>query len=174
MASLARSEVGKDDGFTLIELLVVVSMLGILATIAYISMAKLQSSTETRTSIDRLIHTIQNQRIYTMLGGSVSGERPMSYGVYFEEGGSIYTTFVCDDVQTCTYVPLQGTNTQESLEPGLKFADVALPGNQVIFIPLSGEVADYSPSEHEITVVNDSEGTTTQLSISALGTVQEL
>lgn len=174
MGSSARLEAGDRSrcGFTFIELLVVVAMLGIFSTIAYVSMVKVQSSAEMSTSLDRLVLTIHSQRMAVMLGEGGLTDSGTPRGVYFEEGTGAFTTFVCTDVATCEYIPLQSTNTTEHLENSLIFSEVDLPNNQIIFTPLSGEVVGYSEDAHSISIRNTVNGTQTTLTVSRIGTVQ--
>lgn len=160
-------------GFTFVELLVVVGILGMLTVVAYMSMTRLQNSTSTRTSFDRLISTIHNQRIYAMLGSGASGEQAKPQGVYFEEGSETYFTFTCANLQTCGYIPLLSSNTQYTLESPLRFSSVNLPGNQVIFTPLSGEVYGYDDANNSVVLTNDSDNSSETLTITRLGGTQE-
>ncbi len=175
MGLLVRLEVARrrlNDGFTLIELLVVVSMLGLMSTIGYFSMSKLQISTETQTSVDRLLGSIRTQRIYAMLGNSTTGTKSMPLGVYFAPNTSSYTLFSCDELQDCSYIPYKSTNIVDTMEKSTVFSTVSLPGNQIVFAPYSGETANYEEGNNSVVVKNQYDNTETIIRVSKIGTIE--
>ena len=158
--------------FTLIELMVVIIILGIMSTIAYLSTTKLQTSAETQTSLDRLVASIKTQHMYAMLGNSATHLKAMSRGVYFEEGSNIFVLFDCDELQDCTYKQERNTNVVDSIEKSLIFGRVSLPGHQIVFSPLSGEVANFQSGLSTIMIDNIVDRSTTTLHITSVGTLE--
>lgn len=159
-------------GLTLIELLVVVSILGVMSTIGYVSMSQLQTSAETKTTIDRLVATIKTQRIYAMLGNSTTRTKAMPQGIYFEQNSSSFVLFSCDELQDCSYMPFKSTNINDSLEKPLIFSLISLPGNQIIFAPYSGEVANYQSDSNTIQVENLGDHSVKTIQITGMGTLE--
>jgi len=160
--------------FTLIELLVVVSIIGILSTIAYVSFAKLQTSTNTQTTLDKLVASIKTQRLYAMLGNSTTKTKAMPQGIYFEQGSGNYTLFSCEELQSCSYIPYQTSNTLETLDKSLFFASTTFPGNEIVFAPLSGEVANAQTNTNTVVIENSLDHTTKTIRISLVGSLEVL
>jgi prepilin-type N-terminal cleavage/methylation domain-containing protein len=162
----------QERAFTLIELLVVVSIVGILSTIAYVSFTKLQTSTETQTTIDKLVASIKAQRLYAMLGNSTTRTKAMPQGIYFEQGSGNYVLFSCEELQSCSYIPYQSSNVIETLDKSLFFASTSFPGNEIVFAPLSGEVANVQTSSNSIVIENIIDHTTKTIHISLVGSLE--
>ncbi len=176
MALLVRSEQSTrklfTSAFTLIELLVVVTILGIMSTVGYLSMNKLQTTTDTQTSLDKLIASIKTQRIYAMLGNSATHTKAMPQGIYFQTGSNTFVLFRCEELQHCSYVPEANTNTIDSIEKTLVFSTVSLPGNQVIFAPLSGEVANFDSNLNMVRIENLIDHSVTTMRVTQIGTLE--
>lgn len=160
------------NGFTFIELLVVVAIIGIMASVGYVSVSKLQATADTNTSLDKLVASIKNQRIYAMLGNSTTRVKAMPQGIYFEQGSSTYIIFSCEELQDCSYIPFKSSNEVESLEKSLIFSNVSLPGNQIVFAPYSGEIVDYQANLSTLTIDNIYDHSTTAFHITQFGTLE--
>ena len=157
--------------FTFVELLVVVAIIGIMSTVGYVSMSKLQMSADTRTSIDRLITSIKTQRMYAMLGNSTTRTKAMPQGIYFQQGSSTFVLFSCDELQDCSYLPYKSTNITDALEKTLIFSTVSLPGNQIIFAPYSGEVSNFQTNSNSVMIDNIIDHTVTTVHVTQVGTL---
>jgi len=160
------------QAFTFIELLVVVAIIGIMSTVGYVSMSKLQKTADTQTSMDRLVASIKTQRMYAMLGNSTTRTKAMPQGIYFQQGSSTFVLFNCDELQGCSYMPYKNSNTTDTLENTLIFSNVNLPGNQIIFAPYSGEVSNFQTNTNSIMIDNINDHTVTNIHITQVGTVE--
>lgn len=158
--------------FTFIELLVVVAIIGIMSTVGYVSMSKLQMTADTRTSIDKLVASVKTQRMYAMLGNSTTRTKAMPQGIYFQQGSSTYVLFSCDELQSCSYLPYKNTNINDTLEKTLIFSTVSLPGNQIIFAPFSGEVSNFQTDANSVMIDNVYDHTVTTMRVTQVGTLE--
>lgn len=160
------------DAFTFVELLVVVAIIGILSTVGYVSMSKLQMTADTQTSMDRLVASIKTQRMYAMLGNSTTRTKAMPQGIYFQQGSSTFVLFSCDELQSCSYMPYKNTNIIDTLEKTLIFSTINLPGNQIIFAPYSGEVSNFQTNADSIMIDNITNHTVTTIHTTRIGTLE--
>jgi prepilin-type N-terminal cleavage/methylation domain-containing protein len=158
--------------FTFIELLVVVAIIGIMSTVGYVSMSRLQMTADTRTSIDKLVASVKTQRMYAMLGNSTTRTKAMPQGIYFQQGSSTYVLFSCDELQSCSYLPYKNTNINDTLEKTLIFSNISLPGNQIIFAPFSGEVANFQTDANSVMIDNVYDHTVTTIRVTQVGTLE--
>lgn len=164
---------GKLRAFTLVELIVVVGIVSTLSAIAYFSLGRLQTSTDSMSSIDRLTSTIRTQRMYAMLGNSVLKTSAMPQGIYFSQGKNTFVLFSCISSTNCIYDPESNLNIEEQLENTQIFTTVNLPNNQIIFSPLSGEVMGYDQNKNSITVSSVANNSHATIVISSMGTIIE-
>ncbi len=160
------------NAFTFIELLVVVAIIGIMSTVGYVSMSKLQISADIQTSMDRLVASIKTQRMYAMLGNSTTRTKAMPQGIYFEQGSSVFVLFSCEELQNCSYMPYKNTNIVDTLEKTLIFSTVSLPGNQIIFTPYSGEVSNFQSNANSIMIDNIIDHSVTTIHTTQVGTLE--
>jgi Tfp pilus assembly protein FimT len=151
---------------------VVVAIVGIMSTVGYVSMNKLQTSTDTRTSLDKLVASIKTQRIYAMLGNSATHLKAMPQGIYFETGSNTFVLFSCEELQHCSYIPNNNTNTIDSIDKTLSFSAVSLPGKQIIFSPLSGEVANFQSDSNTLMIDNLIDHSVTTIHVTQVGTLE--
>lgn len=173
MVLLAPLEVDEKatEGFTLIELLVVVGIVSMMTSLLYFSTNTVQTSTDAQTAADRLTAHIKTQRIYAMLGSDPNQSKTIPHGVHFEEGSGVYTLFSCPHVQNCSYTPGRPDNVIENLGKTLVFRDVSLAGNQLIFVPQSGEILDYDTASNSVTIENLVDRTEHTVRLNMMGTV---
>jgi len=160
----------KTQAFTFIELLVVLAIIAILSTITYFIVSRVQYSADNLTSIDRILTTIQSQRIHAMLGDSISGVKASPQAIYFKQGTNTYITFSCQDTYNCEYIDGSETNIEYQTEPTLVFSDITLPNNSIVFTPLSGEVSGFDPDHNKIEITNTQDKLHIDINITSIGT----
>lgn len=170
LAAVADRQI-RTRAFTLIELLVVVGITATLTAVAYSSMTKLQTSTDSKTSVDRIVATLRAQRMYAMLGNSILRIQAMPQGIHFDQGKNTYTQFSCPQTTNCAFDPNNSSNVQQGLEETLSFSEVNLENDQIVFIPLSGNVLDYTPEKNSITISSRAETGSTTIQTTSMGTV---
>lgn len=152
--------------------MVVIAILGILSMVGYMSMTKLQTTTDTHTSLDKLVASIKTQRIYAMLGNSATHLKAMPQGIYFATGSNTFVLFSCEETYNCSYIPGNNTNVTDSIDKTLTFSNISLPGNQIVFTPLSGEVANFQTNSNSITIQNIIDHSVTNILITKVGTLE--
>jgi len=132
----------KQAGFTLIELLLAISIIGILFGLTTISLLKAQQSTAVGTSEEMLIADLKNQQAKAMNGTDNGG----SFGVHFES--NTYILFNGD-----AYVLDDPKNSSVSVDENISFS-----GNNIVFLPVSGEIKDYLDADPPIITVTNATG----------------
>lgn len=153
-------------------MMVVVGIMAIMSLAGYLSISRLQSSTDAQTAVDSLFATIQSQRLAAMLGSGTNTEDAVAQGIYFIEGLGTYVLFSCPDREYCVYGPSLPNSQVRTFEQTTIFRSVLLPDSQVVFAPYSGEVLNYNDSTNTVIIYNEASRTSETIRISSVGTPQ--
>lgn len=132
-------------GYTLIELMVVMIIFFTLAAFVTTNLTSAQHNTSFATSLSTLTADIKNEQIEAMTGDTEGRSTRDYYGVHFDT--TSYTLF-----HGTTYNAGDTTNETIPLDSTLQFTNITLTNNNVIFIPVSGEMYGYSNVSNAVTL----------------------
>lgn len=159
------------SGFTFVEMLVVMGIIATMSLIAYFSVSRVQVSADIETSVDKVLATIQSQRMLAMLGGGDGEERrAVAQGIHFEANTNKYTMFSCVSEQPCLFSSTDLQNIEYVLEASTVFSRIDLKDSQVIFAPYSGEVYNYLEEQSSVEIYNRAGNLKKTIQISSVGT----
>ncbi len=139
----------------MIELLVSMGILAIIFAISVIALSTAIPATSQNTAYDILISDLRLQQTKAMANDA-------SYGVHFESNS--YTLF-----QGSSYNPNDPANFAVTLDPTLGFSNISFPGNQIVFLPASGDVSGYLEGENSVLIANSVTNKTTPVKINKYG-----
>lgn len=148
----------KLQAFTLIEVLLTMALIGIISSVATVSLSQLQNNSYQSSLVDALISDIKTQQHLAMLQKRTSEESNF-YGVYFKEDG--YVLF-----EGTTFDPEKNTNYAIKFPKNVKITDIDLYQNLLIFENFSGELYNFDPEKNSITISEN-----IQISLSKLGAI---
>lgn len=152
------------SAFTVPELIVVLAMMGILLALTSMNLLSAYTSTSLGTSIDTLITDIKQQQLKSMLGDTQGLSSHDAYGIYFEPD---------------RYILFQGANHQANplsdytvnLGPNLQFSNIMVLNSEIVFASVSGEIANYDPVYHYLTLKDINSGETKTIQLNNLGVI---
>jgi prepilin-type N-terminal cleavage/methylation domain-containing protein len=148
----------KSRAFTLIEVLLTMALIGIVSSVATISLSQLQNNSYSSSLIDALISDIKTQQHFAMLQKKTSEESNF-YGAYFKDDG--YVLF-----EGVTFDPEKNTNYAVKFPKNIKITDIDLYQNLIVFESFSGELYNFDPEKNSVTISEN-----TQISFSKLGVI---
>lgn len=146
------------SGFTTPELIVVMGIVAVLAAITWVNLLGVARKPTLTATIDTLISNLRQQQIKAMVG-----ERSSSYGVYF--GQSQYVLFAGS-----AYNPGEVSNAAVALEQYV-VASASLPSSSVIFASGSGEVTNFDPNQHTVSILHQQSGEQKTIEVNNYGVV---
>jgi Tfp pilus assembly protein FimT len=155
------------SGFTLIELIIVMTITIMLIGIATVSLTSIQNKTYLGTTVDSLISDLKQQQLKAMTGNTEGRATSDSYGIHFNSNSYVLfhgTTYSSSDLTNFT-VPLNG---------GLTFSSITLPGSNLIFSQISGEVSGYSSGADTFTLKNGTINQQKTIRINRYGTIIQI
>ncbi len=135
-------------GFTIIELVVVAVLFITISAFVTTNLIGAQHNASLSTAMSTLVADIKNQQSEAMAGENSLGTGPNYYGIHFDTNS--YTLF-----SGSTYNPSDPNNQTINLDPEFQFTNISLPGvnkDDLIFIPVNGEVSGYSNSTNSVTL----------------------
>ena len=150
------------DGFTLVELLVAIALFAMLSGLATVSLLSAQHKASLQSQIATLIADTKQQQIKAMQGDTDGRASPDYDGIHFATDS--YTLF-----HGTTFNPDDSTNVTFPLDGHLQFNNITFPNDNLIFIPLSGEVYGYSDVTNTVTLQDPSNNQQQQLQFNYLG-----
>lgn len=122
----------KKKGFTLIELLLIIGLMGILISIATISLLNIKQSTSLDLTITTLVSDIKSQQLKSMIGNAAgAADFSYPYGVHFNQDNYVLfhrASYLSSDPNNFT-VDLTRENVQ-----------IVNPNTDIIFSRGSGEL----------------------------------
>lgn len=155
------------QGFTLLELLLVLAILGVLFALSIANISNVIPSANLEQAIDILRADTREQQMKAMMGYEAITGGASEYGVYFADDH--YTIFTGSN-----FVPGNEENYDIELPAGLIFENVLLPQAVVVFAHGSGDVVNFDPLNHSITIKNTVTQQSVELSINQYGLLEEL
>ena len=116
------------------------AILILIFAIITINISPLPSNALQSSALDVLMSDIRSQQSLAMSNDS-------SYGIHFES--SSYTLFTGG-----TYAQGSASNFVVNLDGGIGFTNVTFPNSQIIFLPGSGDISDYSAGSDSFTLAS--------------------
>lgn len=153
-AGLSRSD--SQSGFTLIETLLVIGIFSVLAGLGGFLISGLAPKTVSVASEATIIADLRQQQLKAQHGFNGT-----AHGIAF--GSGEYVLF-----EGSSYSPSEPSNQIIPIEDQLSIS-TTLPSNVVVFAPASGEPVGINQSQDQVTVTNNSLGTSFTLEINPLG-----
>ncbi|MBI2405010.1 prepilin-type N-terminal cleavage/methylation domain-containing protein [Candidatus Gottesmanbacteria bacterium] len=147
------------SGFTTPELIVVVGIIAVLAGLATVNLLGVARKPTLTATVDTLTSDLRQQQTKAMVG-----ERLSSHGVYF--GSGQYVLFAGS-----SYNPGEVSNAAVALEQYVGFSQVSLPNASVVFASGSGEVTNFDPNQHAVTIAHEQSGEQKTIEVNRLGVV---
>jgi prepilin-type N-terminal cleavage/methylation domain-containing protein len=136
-----------EQGFTLIEMLVVLGVISILAFVATLNLFAIQNNSDLNTSLNTVVADIKQQQLKAMVGDTESRSSGDSYGIHFNNTQYVLfhgTTFSSGD----------SSNFPVNLDGALVFTAVTLPGSNVIFNQINGEMNGFADGSNTVSIKN--------------------
>ncbi len=135
-------------GFTLIEIVIVMGIMGILMGLGTVSLLRSQRRAGVNEAAQVLISDLRSQQTKAMTGVTVGGTVPVGFGIYFE--ANRYILF-----SGSSYNSSDSMNAEVSISAPSAITNIGFPGNAVVFLARSGEVAGFTPSGNSVTIEED-------------------
>lgn len=145
-------------GFVFIELIVVLGILSVLISIAVVSISNSRRRATLTASVDTLVSDIKSQQTKAMTGLSDEGVR-------FET-----THYVLFD--GATYSSSDPSNFTVPLDERANFSVINVPNARIVFASRSGEILEFSPQEHSVTLTQLDSNDTKTIQFNRYGTIQ--
>lgn len=141
-----------EKGFTFIELLAVFGIITTILTFAVINLRQAQNQTSINTEVTVVAGDIKSQQMKAMSGYTDGSSTSTYHGIYFDS--QRYVLF-----QGNTYQEGAATNFSLPLDENFRFESITFPASQLVFIPPSGEVYNFSEASNTVTLrnINDNE-----------------
>ncbi len=160
-AHFHSSAIRRQVGFTLVEVMVSLGILAALAALTFINLGRPQTTASVTSVVNVLVADIASERQAAMAGDAGSTAAAQPHGIHFENDH--YTLFA-----GASYDAGDSANYTATLD-GSAQLHTTLPGNEVLFDSISGEVHAYDPANNTIAITAD--GFTKTITLNRLGTV---
>ncbi len=151
------------NGFTQIELLVVVVILTVLFSMGGVILNSFVNQDLLAVEVQKVESLISEARLRTVAGISQTESEGLNYGIHFEtDRYLLFSGTVFDD---------QDAHNQVFLLPDtIRIQQIDLPGDNLIFAKVSGEVLDFDPNQNSLILEQTKTATARKISINRLGT----
>ncbi len=153
-------------GLTLVELLLVVGILGLLFSIAFISIFNVRIISTNATTTSVITSDLKNQQIKAMVGDTEGRGTPDNYGIKI-----LSTQYVM--FHGTNYNPADTTNFSVPVENGYTLS-TTFPNTTVLFASESGEIVDFQSNQNTITLTNTSSNKTKTIHFNKYGTITQV
>lgn len=131
----------------MVELLVIMSIIAILSGLATINLIHSQRGATLQSTLLTFIADTKQQQMKAMQGDTEGRSYPDYYGIHFTQNS--YVLF-----HGTTYNSSDSANFTISLDSNLQFNPINLTNNNIIFIPLNGEVYGYSSAANSVSLLD--------------------
>lgn len=155
----------KNTGFTLIEVLITVSLLAILLGLGSVVFGSYARQDQLEAESKKLVGIIAEAQTQTLAGFSQGGSDSLNFGLHFETDS--YTLF-----SGLTFNPADPQNQKTSLPLRLQFSQISLPGQNLLFEKITGQVLNFDPAQNYLLLQDQSANQKKKISINKLGVVQ--
>lgn len=149
-------------GVTLTELIIAVSIIALLAGLVTVNLFNIYGKTALAAVTDSLLVDLKSQQLKAMIGDTDGQGSSDSYGIYFETNR--YVLF-----KGLSYSAADPLNFPVNLDANLNFINIVLPSAAVVFVPLSGEWAQFAPGADSVTIKETSTGEEKTIKINQYG-----
>jgi len=120
-----------EDGFTFIELILVISLFSIIFVFIIPSLVRPRSFADIVSTQELIYATVKEAQSLTMANPQ------REYSVHFDQDKFIL-------FEGSTYTPGDPNNLETTLTTNLSIESITLPGGDIIFSQISGEVQNYT------------------------------
>jgi prepilin-type N-terminal cleavage/methylation domain-containing protein len=142
-------------GFTITELVIVMGLLTILFSLGSVTLLNSYRKPVQQSITNILTSDLRAQETKAMTDDAY-------YGIYF--GTSSYTLF-----KGASYNEASASNFIVNLDEGYQFTTVTFPGSQIVFSPISGEVANWVAGTDTLSIKDSSNSIVGSLKINKYG-----
>lgn len=155
------------SGYTLVEVLVIAAIFLMLAGLGTITLMNSEHKASLQADSMSLIADIKQQQIKSMQGDTEGRSQADYYGVHFDTKS--YTLF-----HGTSYNPNDNSNLTVQLDEQLQFNPINLTNNNIIFIPLNGEVYGYSSLANSVALKDSTNQQKITLQFNYLGVIASI
>lgn len=152
-------------GFTVTEVIITIGIFGMILAFPMVFWWGIGRSDALIGTTREVVGIINEAQTDTVSGKSPNGTETSSYGIHFES--NYYTYFT-----GASYNQSASSSVRTDLPPGVSFSQIDLPGNNVIFEQVTGEVLGFDASENTITIEDTNTGQTRTVTVSRFGGVK--
>lgn len=152
-----------EAGFTLVELLIVMALFAALAGLIGINLMKPQSTASVAAAADMLVSDLRAQQARAMAGESGSGAAPAAQGLRFTDNSGNYEQF-----KGTSYDAGDADNFNQQIDGPIELS-TSFPGDVVVFLQRSGEVAGWANGQSTITIHNTSSNESKTITLNRYG-----
>lgn len=149
-------------GFSLIEVIIVLFIFGTIVSLPWFFLWGIGRSEALRASTREVVAVLHEAHTYTLSGRSIDGEQPSSYGIYLQPG--YYVLFAGS-----SYNVTDPNNQRTDLPDGITFSQIQVPASSVVFTKVTGQVANFDPSQNFIELLDTNTQETRLITISMVG-----
>ena len=152
----------KNQGFTLTEVLVTLFIFGMIITLPTVFLWGIGRADAISATTREVIGVLHEAQTDTIAGRSLDGQQPQSYGIHFES--SYYVFF-----KGTSYDANDADNIRTDLPVGLYFSQIALPGNNVSFVRVTGAVYNFDPNSNFVILSESNTQEIRRVTVSQVG-----
>lgn len=152
-------------GFTITEVMIAIGILGMILVLPMVFWWGIGRGDKLEGTTQEVVSTINEAHADTVSGKSPDGNDSSSYGIHFESNYYVY--FV-----GTLYNQASPGNKRTDLSGGVTFSQIRLPGNNIIFEQVTGEVLNFDANQNAIEIQDTNTGQTTTITISRYGGVR--
>lgn len=161
---LQKAFTSVQSGFTLIELLVVIGIIGILLSMATISLVQTQHRASVSATVDQFIADMRLQQTKAMTGIKDTTGNANNYGIHVYSDRYVLFQGASD--------PLDSTDFTVAVE-GVSFT-TNLPSNSIVFAKRTGKFTNFVSGTYTITVSNVSGDEQKIITVNKYGVVTDV
>lgn len=165
MFQFSSFNVQTKKGFTFPEVLITLGILGVLFGMVTVNLFGTKHSTTLDSSKTSLVTDLNQQRLKAMIGDTEGTGEITAYGIYFEQ--TEYILF-----RGATYNPSDPSNFSINAGESIEFTNNLLPLQQIVFLPVSGEVSGFLQGANTISIRNTVSEEENIIVINRFGTVE--
>ncbi len=147
-----------EKGFTFIELILVISLFSIIFVFMFTSLVRPRSLADLVATEDLIVVTVKEAQSLAILNPQ------REYGVHFEQNKFIL-------FEGTTYSPSDPNNLETTLTTNLLVESITLPGGDIIFSQISGEVQNFTSGQNSFVLRESNTNESKTFTINKIGTL---